>query len=564
MEFVIDKGVLMNTIQKEWGTLYETDMLILGTGASGVGAALKASEKGCEAIMIGKGTLESSGSLGGGNDHFMAALGTDEPCDDKETFINFYMKSAYGYKREQLGQWYDAFKPCLAVLDEVGTEFKPKEGGGRFRSVGFGQPGAWWLHIVNGRTIKRNLAKKVRKLPGIHVLDDIVITRFFAQDNHITGCMGFNVLTGETVAVSCKVAVNCLGWHAQRAGNNSTGNPFNCWFTPFTTGSYFSLAYEVGAAVINADISGRTTMLPKGWGAPGMNGINNMGGHELNALGDRFMGKYDPMWENGKRRNQIMGTEQEQLEGYGPPFYMDMRHLNKEDVHHLQYVLMPADKETYLDYCAARGIDFHTTPLEVEIGEIALSGMLLADERMETTVKGLFAGCNFTSFSGAMCGGFIAANHAADDAQTAARGVLDDAVIAAHRAKDMAPLENRNSTGLNYMEFEGPIRQVMDYYAGFRRNMPGMELALKRLDLIAAYKDKVKAKNLHDLMRLREGFDLLELCKIHLYACLQRKETGRGMYKLSDYPNLDPSLDKGLAVQLKDGAPSCFWIEKTA
>ena len=52
-------------------------------------------------------------------------------------------------------------------------------------------------------------------------------------------------------------------------------------------------------------------------------------------------------------------------------------------------------------------------------------------------------------------------------------------------------------------------------------------------------------------MRLREGFDLLELCKIHLGACLQRKETGRGMYKLSDYPKLDPSLDKGLAVRNK-------------
>lgn len=554
----------MNKIQKSWGTLYETDMLILGTGASGIGAALKASEKGCDALMIGKGTLESSGSLGGGNDHFMAVLDTDEPHDDKETFINFYMKSAYGYKREQLAQWHDAFKPCLAVLDEVGTEFKPKEGGGRFRSVGFGQPGAWWLHIVNGRTIKRNLAKKVRKLAGIHVLDDINITRLFAKDNHITGCMGFNVLTGETVAVSCKVANNSLGWHAQRAGNNSTGNPFNCWFTPFTTGSYFSLAYEVGAAIINADISGRTTMLPKGWGAPGMNGINNMGGHELNALGDRFMGKYDPMWENGKRRNQIMGTEQEQLEGYGPPFYMDMRHLNKEDVHHLQYVLMPADKETYLDYCAARGIDFHTTPLEVEIGEIALSGMLLADERMETTVKGLFAGCNFTSFSGAMCGGYVAANHAADDAKSAKQGVLDDAVIEAHKAKDMAPLENTKTTGLNYMEFEGPIRQVMDYYAGFRRNMPGMKLALDRLELITKYKDQVKAKNLHDLMRLREGFDLLELCKIHLGACLQRKETGRGMYKLSDYPQLDPSLDKGLVVQCKNGEPSYTWLEKTA
>ena len=91
-----------------------------------------------------------------------------------------------------------------------------------------------------------------------------------------------------------------------------------------------------------------------------------------------------------------------------------------------------------------------------------------------------------------MCGGYVAANHAADDVKTAEQGGLDDAVITAHKAKDMAPLENASTTGLNYMEFEGPIRQVMDYYAGFRRNMPGMELALKRLELISAYKDKVK------------------------------------------------------------------------
>ncbi len=552
----------MNAIEKPWGTLYETDLLILGSGASGVGAALKAAEKGCDALVVGKGTLESSGSLGGGNDHFMAVLDTEEPHDNLESFVDFYMKSAYGYRRAQLEQWHDAFAPCLAVLKEVGTEFKPGEGGRPFRSVGFGQPGAWWLHIVNGRTIKRNLAKKIRKLPGVAILDDINVTRLFAANGRIAGCMGFNVRTGKTVAVACRTAVDSFGWHAQRAGNNSTNNPFNCWFSPFTTGSYFTLAYQIGATLINCDIAGRTTMLPKSWGAPGMNGINNMGGHELNALGDRFMGKYDPMWENGKRRNQIMGTEQEMLEGYGPPFYMDMRHLSKEDVRHLQYVLMPADKETYLDYCAARGIDFHARPLEVEIGEIALSGMLLADDRLETTVKGLFAGCNFTSFSGAMCGGYTAAGHAADDAAGAPLGRLDEGEIEACMRADMAPLENTSPTALSYMEFENPIRQVMDYYAGFRRNMPGMRLALERLDLIASYKNRVKAANLHDLMRLREAFDLLELCRLHLGMCLQRKESGRGMYKLSDYPNLDPALDKALAARLVDGKPEFFWLEQ--
>ncbi|MDL2307115.1 FAD-binding protein [Desulfovibrio sp. OttesenSCG-928-C06] len=550
----------MRVSKKEWGTVYEVDVLIMGTGASGVGAALKAAEMGADVLLVGKGTLEGSGSLGGGNDHFMAALGTDEPHDDKETFINFYMKSAFGYKREQLSQWYDAFAPCLAVLDEVGTEFKPDGRGGRYRSIGFGQPGAWWLHIVNGRSIKRNLAKKVRSL-NVNVLDDIQFTSFLAKDGKFNGCTGFNILTGEVCVILCKTGINSLGWHCQRVTNNSTGNPFNCWFTPFTTGSYFTLPYAIGATLINMDISGRATMLPKGWGAPGMNGINNMGGHELNALGERFMGKYDPMMENGKRRNQVMGTQQELVEGNGPPFYMDMRHFSPEDAHHLQYVLMPADKETYLDYCAARGIEFSKYPLEVEVGELSLSGMLLADERMETTVKGLFAGCNFTSFSGAMCGGYVAAGHAVEAAASYAMGELDESAALTEKARLLSPLANDSKQALGWHEFENPIRQVMDYYAKYRRNMPGMALALEKLDLIDSYRNKVKADNLHELMRLHEAFDLLVLCRLHLQSCLQRKESGRGMYMLADYPELDPNQARALSIRQENGQAVCAWAE---
>jgi succinate dehydrogenase/fumarate reductase flavoprotein subunit len=548
----------MRITKKEWGNLYEVDLLILGTGASGVGAALHAAKQHTDVLMVGKGTLESSGSLGGGNDHFMAVLDTDEPHDSKEDFVNFHMKSAFGYRKVQIEQWHAALKPCIAVLDEVGTEFLRKPDGTRVRSVGFGQPGAWWLHINNGRVIKRNLAKKIRSL-DVHVLDDFQITKMFERGGRFVGCVGFNVLSGEVSAIQCRTAVNSLGFHTQRVTNNSTNNPFNCWFTPFTTGSYFVQPYDIGAAIVNADIAIRSTLLPKSWGAPGMNGINNMGAYELNALGERFMGKYDPMMENGKRRNQVMGTFQEQVEGKGPPFYMDMRHFSEEDARHLQYVLMPADKETYLDYCAARGIDFKKTLLEVELGELSISGMLLADDRMETTVRGLFAGCNFVSFSGAMCGGYMAGLHASNEARQTDMGELDERTILAEKARILAPLTRSASRSLFYTDFENPIRQVMDYYAKYRRNMPGMTLALERLALIDRYKGRVYAKNLHELMRLHEGFDLLSLCQIHLQACLQRKESGRAMYELSDFPKINPDLAKGLIVQKRNGAPVFSW-----
>jgi succinate dehydrogenase/fumarate reductase flavoprotein subunit len=547
----------MLVTETAWGKRIKTDVLILGTGASGVGAALRAAELKADVLMVGQGRLESSGCLGGGNDHFMAALGTDEPNDTREAFVGFFMKSAFGYREAQLNQWFDAIKPCVKILEEVDTEFLIKDGK-RYRSVGFGQPGAWWLHITNGTTIKRHLARRVRK-SGVNILDDFHITRLFERGGHIMGCMGFNVLTREVYAIECKTAICSLGWHPQRLTNNSTGNPYNCWHMPYNTGSYFVLPMQIGASLVNIDISGRATLIPKGWGAPGMNGINNMGGKEINALGERFMFKYDPMGENGMRRNQVMGTWQEQVEGNGPPFYMDMTHFSDEDVHHLQYVLMPADKETYLDYCAARGIEFKKAPLEVEVSE--MTGMLLADDRLETTVKGLFAGSNFTSFSGAMCCGYVAAFHAANDAASTEMGVIDDAEAQAEHDRILAPWERKGTNLLEYNDFEDPIRQIMDYYAKYRRNMAGMRLALEKLALVESYTDRVVATNNHELMRLHEAFDLLELCRAHLEACLQRKESGRGMYQLSDYPEKDPELAKGLVLTRKDGAFQFGWTE---
>ncbi|MFQ8734970.1 MAG: hypothetical protein ACLSAH_01920 [Bilophila wadsworthia] len=546
----------MLVTETAWGKRIKTDVLILGTGASGVGAALRAAELKADVLMVGQGRLESSGCLGGGNDHFMAALGTDEPNDTREAFVGFFMKSAFGYREAQLNQWFDAIKPCVKILEEVDTEFLIKDGK-RYRSVGFGQPGRVAAHHQR-HDIKRHLACRVRK-SGVNILDDFHINACSSAAGTSWG-MGFNVRPAKCTPSNAKPpSVPSAG--PQRLTNNSTGNPYNCWHMPYNTGSYFVLPMQIGASLVNIDISGRATLIPKGWGAPGMNGINNMGGKEINALGERFMFKYDPMGENGKRRNQVMGTWQEQVEGNGPPFYMDMTHFSDEDVHHLQYVLMPADKETYLDYCAARGIEFKKAPLEVEVSEMTVSGMLLADDRLETTVKGLFAGSNFTSFSGAMCCGYVAAFHAANDAASTEMGVIDDAEAQAEHDRILAPWERKGTNLLKYNDFEDPIRQIMDYYAKYRRNMAGMRLALEKLALVESYTDRVVATNNHELMRLHEAFDLLELCRAHLEACLQRKESGRGMYQLSDYPEKDPELAKGLVLTRKDGAFQFGWTE---
>ena len=538
--------------------VYETDVLVLGSSASGCGAAIAARRAGAEVLLVDKGKLESSGCLGGGNDHFMAVLDETEH-DSLEDMYGYYATPTSGLSRGVVKNYYRAMRPCLEVLEESGIELMRNPDGTYMRSVGFGQPGPWWIHINHGFNVKPRLAKYVRS-QGVKVVNHVLVTNLLKDGDRIAGCIGFDVLKGDLIVVRCKTAVLGFGLTAQRVSNNSTHKPFNQWFSPYVTGSQVILPLEAGAGVLNVDITDMATMLPKGWGAPGMNGINNMGGKELNARGERFMGKYDPMLENGLRRNQVMGTYQEELEGNGPPFFMDMTHFEPEDARHLQYDLMPGDKETYLEYCEARKIDFTKTPLEVEISERMIGGIVKCTDEQETEVRNLYTASLCNNFSAAMCMGWTAGEFAAARAAGTDMPALPEAEIAALAKDIFAPLTERPARSIGYPEFEDGIRQVMDYYVGYQRTEGSMKQALKSFAVLEEYLPRLGASTLRELMRVRESMELFKLCRIYIQACMQRRESGRAMYRRADYPDLDPALEKCLVTRLDEsGNPVFQW-----
>lgn len=55
-----------------------------------------------------------------------------------------------------------------------------------------------------------------------------------------------------------------------------------------------------------------------------MNGITSSGAKGINALGQRYMGKYHPLMKIGPRYLLIQGTHRELTEGNGPPFALDV------------------------------------------------------------------------------------------------------------------------------------------------------------------------------------------------------------------------------------------------
>ncbi len=533
--------------------ILNTEVLVLGAGAAGCGAAIGARESGSKVLLVDKGKLESSGCLGAGNDHFMANLNTGPDWDTDASLLKFLRTLNRGATAAMIDNGCIKVRPLMIrLLESVGLEFLKNADGSYLRTSGFGQTAPWWLNIKNGQFAKRFLAKKIRA-SGIDVLDYVMVTRLLGSENRVSAAMGFNVLDGTVTILKANSVVLALGSHTPRATTNSTHNPFNTWQYPYNTGCYCALAYDAGAKIINLDTDHPVSLLPKGFGCSGMNALNSMGGHELNAFNERFMRKYDPMGENGVRKNQVLGTFQEMIEGKGPPFYMDMRHLPPEESHLLQHVLMPGDKATFNDYMEQKGLSFSTHPLEVELSEINIGGRLLSRDNFESTVSGLFSGCNFGGFSGALCGGYSAGKEAALAARPASQNVpLNEEEMEAEKMLIFKPLNVEE--GISYQSFENAIRQVMDYYLGFVKNERGIDIAIERLDLIQGYLSRLEAHNFHELMRANEARFLLKQCQLTARAVKERRESGRTTYKRSDYPKLDPKYDgKSLALWQESG-----------
>ncbi|MDO5537719.1 MAG: FAD-binding protein [Desulfovibrionaceae bacterium] len=534
----------------------ETDLLILGTGAAGCGAALAAREAGVRVLMVDKGRLESSGCLGGGNDHFVAVLGTDEPEDTIDDLVRVHNKPGSGFSEKQIREWGSVMPAMVKFLEGEGVHLLHNPDGSYLRTAGRGEP-AWYINIAEGQRIKRLIAKRLRAM-GADVLDHVMITRLLTKDGRIAGAVGYQVLTGQCYVIAASTVIMALGNSCNRATANSTGNPYNTWHSPFNTGSQYVLAYEAGAEIINMDVKQQSTLIPKGFGCAGMNGINGSGAHELNGLGERFMPKYHPQMENCPRQFQISGTHRELVEGRGP-FHMEMRHIAPDLLHHLQYVLMPGDKATFLDYCEQRGVDFAKAPMEVEIGEIEFSGMLATDDNYETTVPGLYNGCVFYTFSGSMCSGYMAARSAAGRLAPVPDLSGLEKEIEAECRRILEPLE-RDGDVLTQEMYEASIRQVMSYYMGYVRNEAGMKIALERLAFIGTHTDRVKAANMHELMMVHEAEHLLMSCTLSTLCTIERRESGRSVYRRADYPEKSAEYDgRILAVAKRDGRPGTYW-----
>lgn len=548
----------MNVALDEIGRVLDSEVLVLGGGAAGCMAAIGAREQGVRVLVVDKGVIESCGCAGAGNANYHTHFNSGPDWDSDEVVTQYYSGSGptggYGILSSRVFDRAVTKRliPVFKRLEDMGVEFYKNPDGSCRRTQAFGNPGPWITTMKNGKYFKRLLAKEVRRV-GVETACHIMITGLLTSGDRVAGALGFNIKSGQFCIFRAKSVVLALGGSQERITTSSNGDPFNCWMRPYNTGSGVVIAYDAGAKMVDLELMSRATILPKGFGAPGMCAFVGMGAYMINAGGERYMLRYHPMAERAPRSVFVLAAYNELAEGRGP-LYIDARHLSEDDLNHMVEDRLNTDGNVYPEYFKQRGIDLKRDLLEVEVSELLGGGMLLVNEWCRSTLGGLF-GYTPAQLSLALCGGFSSGTEAARHALGAgAFPEADREQVVAQKLGVFRCMKRR--TGCTWRELEDKIRLVMNRYMGFVRNRPGMEIALDKLKLIEGHVSTIKAENYHELLRANETRHLLRYCQLLVRASLERTESGRCFYKRSDFPEMDDAwANKHVVLWQENGEP---------
>ncbi|WP_167138593.1 FAD-binding protein [Diaminobutyricimonas sp. TR449] len=539
-----------------------TSVLVIGTGGSGLRAAIELSEAGVDVIAVGKrpkNDAHTSLAAGGIN----AALGTMDADDSWQQHAADTIKESYYLANPHTVQIVtEGARRGIEDLERYGMPFA-REDDGRISLRFFGAHKyrrTAFAGDYTGLEIQRTLVNRTTQL-DIPILDSVYITRILVNDNVVFGAYGFDLNDGTRYLIHADAVILAAGGHNRIWRRTSSRRDEN-------TGDSFRLAVEAGARLRDPEL---VQFHPSGIIEPEnaagtliSEAARGEGGILRNGLGERFMQNYDPeRLELSTRDRVALACYTEIKEGRGTPnggVWLDVSHLPRETI----MTRLPRVYQTMLEL---QMLDITKQPIEIApTAHYSMGGVWVRSEDHSTEVDGLYAigeassglhGANRLGGNsliellvfGRIVGQAAAAYSTALPAQVRsaeavaeARGEID-ALLAASGEENVRALQRA-------------IRDTMTEFAGVVRDEEGLTQGLAELDKIEARMSDIGVHpDVAGYQDLAHAFDLKSAAlaaRATLEAARERRET-RGAHNRSDYPEIDPELQVNLVWSPRTG-----------
>ena len=518
----------------------EFDVLIVGSGAAGLTAALSLADR-FRIGVVAKGSL-GEGATGWAQGGIAAVL---EPGDTFENHIEDTMVAGAGLNDRATVEFVVENAPtAIARLEQIGVPFNTegnalhltREGGHSHRRI---------VHVADatGAAVQTALEKAARAHTNITLVPDMVaidlITgrhqEHFSTSGRVHGLYAFNRQTKRVETMTARATILATGG-AGRAYLYSTA-------PRGATGDGIAMAWRAGCRVSNMEfmqfhptclynLTVKNFLITEA--------VRGEGGHlklpmGVQGGGERFMPRFDPREELAPRDIVARAIDHE-IKRLG----LDFVHL---DISHKPPEFVREHFPNIYDKLIGLGIDITRDPIPVVPAQHYTCGGVLIDRNGRTDAKGLYAAGEVTQ------SGLHGANRLASNSlleclvfgEAAARDITENwdsmPLPPAVRPWDESRVTDSDEEVV-IQQCWREIRHFMWNFVGIVRTTKRLERAKHRIDLlrreVGEYYSHFRVTP--DLIELR---NLVEVADLIVRSALDRKES-RGLHYTLDYPDLLP------------------------
>jgi len=545
-------------------SVYDTEVLVIGTGFGGMAAAMAAHQAGANVLMVDKSHFGFSGAQGMNWDQ--EVTWPDKAQTEIGPFVSF--KAALGNDKlvqnviDMIGTEDDNWNSMLWWVRMGGTTWNRLEDGSFENLVAAGTG----VNLVQ-RGFSRHHTDTIRTLP-IRVIDNTMITDLLINDGKCVGAVGYSVLTGEYRVFRAKAVVASTGASCQMYGWNDV-HPISM-NTPDNTGEVIAAAYRHGCSMINTEFFGvdLISVEPSSLGCSFNSGIGADGNHMtyvVNADGEYFMRTHNDYDVSRAIRDTILAGKGGEHGGVWINLFDDPDCLHREKTRPCYARNVELWKEQF-------GIDVtqpgNLIPVCLEAFESG-AGFII-DENASSQIPGLFGTRGYGDVKGHITQqtyiGAYAGKQATAYAQANALETIDWAPAEAELARIEEIRTRTLEDGIRPHVIRHRIQET--FYNAWEPASTAESLtgALAELENIKAdlAKQAIADKSLVYNREWRdaiENYALVDQVEATLRAALMREESRLTFYR-ADFPETDEKWNVNIACTLVDGEMQLAALEK--
>ncbi len=359
-----------------------TDVIVLGSGAAGLQAALAAAEH-ADVLLITKDTIEHSTTAYAQGGIAAAILPGDSPAQHAADTVG--VGRGLGHP-DLVNRVTEAGPAAIKRLEELGARFDRADGhllAGR--EGGHTQDRIIHAHDATGRAILAALIKHVRQHPRIRIFDHCFAIDLLTHEGHAVGVITHHAKYGHQMfwATTTILATGGCG----RVYRETT-NP------PVASGDGLALALRAGAALRDIEmVQFHPTTLYVAGAARALisEAVRGDGAYLLNRAGERFMSRYDERGELAPRDVVSRAITAEMKAEDASSVFLDVRHFAPGH-------FAERFPNIYKHSCEV-GLQPEQDLIPVRPSAHYLIGGVVVDEQGQTTLPGLLA-CGEVTSSG--------------------------------------------------------------------------------------------------------------------------------------------------------------------